>query len=97
METVKAGSFVPAPKVDSAIISIENISKDFFRNIPEGEFFETVRAGFRSKRKKLSSNLSVIFEKSKILETFEKLGLDHNLRAEDLTVDNWQKLAQDLL
>ncbi|MEK7176013.1 MAG: rRNA adenine dimethyltransferase family protein, partial [Patescibacteria group bacterium] len=31
IETVKAGSFVPTPQVDSAIIAIENISKNFFR------------------------------------------------------------------
>ena len=97
IETVKAGSFVPAPKVDSAILSVENISKEFFKGILEKKFFEMVRAGFKSKRKKLSSNLSVIFEKSKILETFEKLGLDHNLRAEDVSVDTWRKLSFLLL
>jgi len=29
---VKAGSFSPAPRVDSAILAIENISKEFFQN-----------------------------------------------------------------
>lgn len=105
IETVKAGSFVPAPKVDSAIIAIEHISKDFFTRgrqastggFSEREFFELVHAGFKSKRKKLSSNLSTIFMKNKVLEVFRKLNLNENLRAEDISIETWQKLARNLL
>ena len=107
IEAVKAGSFVPAPKVDSAIISIENISKNFFKTMvvskpgvdrfDEKGFFEMVRAGFKSKRKKLSSNLSTIFPKERVEEAFEKLNLDKNLRAEDVHLNIWQKLAKILL
>lgn len=65
IQTVKAGSFSPAPKVDSAILLIKNTSKNFFVNgrhsvstiKEEGKFFEILRAGFKSKRKKLISNL----------------------------------------
>ena len=97
IETVKAGSFAPAPKVDSAIIAIENISKKFFADFSENKFFRILRAGFKSKRKKLSSNLATIFAKAKILETFRKLDLDSNLRAEDVDLDTWKKLVANLL
>ena len=103
VETVKAGSFAPMPKVDSAIIAIENISKKFFSSvqsraldISEEDFFQMLRAGFKSKRKKLSSNLSVVFEKNKVLEAFKRLDLNDNLRAEDVDMSTWQKLAQNL-
>lgn len=96
IETVKAGSFVPAPKVDSAIITIENISKDFFTNFTEKEFFNIVRAGFKSKRKKLFSNISTIFTKAKVREIFLKLNLDDNLRAEDTEIKIWRELATHL-
>ena len=98
IETVKAGSFVPMPKVDSAIIAIENISKDFFAcgRLASTAFFEIVRAGFKSKRKKLSSNLSTIFPKNKISETFQKLKLDDNLRAEDVNIETWKKIVRSL-
>ena len=86
IETVKAGSFTPAPKVDSAIIAIENISKKFFTDFSEKNFFAILRAGFKSKRKKLSSNLSTIFTKDKVREIFQKLNLDDNLRAEDVEI-----------
>ncbi len=97
VEKVLAGSFAPAPKVDSAIISVENISKDFFQNFPEKDFFDLLHAGFKSKRKKLSSNLSTICDKIKVVKVFEKLNLDQNIRAEKVSVEIWQKLAKDLL
>lgn len=108
VETVRAGSFVPAPKVDSAIIKIDRISKDFFQNTPknnnlevelpsEEKFFKLVKAGFQSKRKKLSSNLGVIFDKNRIKKTFEMLNLSENARAEEISPEMWQKLAISLL
>lgn len=103
IETVKAGSFVPMPKVDSAIIAVENISKDFFlsaqagKNFSEKVFFNAVRAGFKSKRKKLYSNLSTIFGKNIVEKVFRKLNLDPNLRAEDVNIEIWRKLGENLL
>ncbi len=104
IETVKAGSFSPMPSVHSAIISIDNISKDFFMprmrrhclRISEGSFFELVKAGFRSKRKKLSSNLSSLYNQTEVKEAFVKLNLNENLRAEDTDIQTWQKLIREL-
>ena len=97
IETVRAGSFAPAPKVDSAIIKIDQISKKFFSGFGEKEFFKMLKAGFQAKRKKLSSNLGVVFDKDFVKKAFETLNLDENTRAEDLSLENWQKLAQILL
>ena len=97
VETVKAGSFAPAPAVDSAIIAIENISKSFFTNFSEKDFFKLLHAGFQAKRKKLSSNLGVVFAKERVKEAFRKLNLDENVRAEDLPVNKWGELVALLL
>lgn len=96
IETVKAGSFAPMPSVDSAIIKIENISKEFFKGFSEENFFEALRAGFKSKRKKLSSNLSTIFPKNKVIEIFQKLNLGENIRAEDIGIETWGKIISSL-
>ena len=105
IQMVRAGSFFPIPKVDSAILLIENISKNFFASGDgrhgvstkrEEDFFKLLHAGFKSKRKKLSSNLSTVFPKEKVLETFKKLKLDENLRAEDLNISGWKKLLEAL-
>lgn len=97
VEKVLAGSFVPAPKVDSAIIAIDGISKEFFNNFGEKAFFQLLKAGFSSKRKKLSSNLANLYPKENVLEAFQSLNLDKNLRAEDLELEKWQEMAKILL
>ena len=96
IEKVLAGSFVPAPKVDSAIIKITEISKNFFAKISEEAFFKMLKAGFQSKRKKLSSNLSVVFDESLVLKAFQTLNLDENTRAEELGVEKWRQIGEIL-
>lgn len=96
VETVKAGSFAPAPKVDSAIIAIEDISKKLFENIDEKDFFDALHAGFSSKRKKLSSNLSQIYPKYVVESMFEKLNIDTNTRAEDISIEKWHLILKQL-
>lgn len=97
VEKVLAGSFVPAPSVNSAIIAIEDISKQFFANFSEKGFFSILKAGFKSKRKKLSSNLSTIFDPELVKNAFETLDLDPNLRAEDVPLKNWKNMARKLV
>jgi 16S rRNA (adenine1518-N6/adenine1519-N6)-dimethyltransferase len=93
--TVKAGSFSPAPKVDSAIIAIENISRNHFvDNHHEEVFFQVIKAGFAHKRKVLSGNLKNIFEPYLVEIIFNQLNLDSHVRAEDLGISVWLSLAQ---
>ncbi|MFA6324823.1 MAG: 16S rRNA (adenine(1518)-N(6)/adenine(1519)-N(6))-dimethyltransferase RsmA [Candidatus Paceibacterota bacterium] len=88
---VPARYFSPAPKVDSAIIAIKNISrKNFKENTLEQKFWEIVHAGFAHKRKKLSSNLKKYIGVACVLE----LG---NKRAENLTLEDWIDLAKKFL
>lgn len=98
IQTVKAGSFVPAPKVDSAIMAFNNISKTFFEknNIGEEKFFEILHAGFAHKRKKLFSNLKEKLNLSteKIQEVILKTNLDKNIRAENLSTEDWAKICK---
>jgi len=94
IDRVLAGSFVPAPKVDSAIISIENISKDFFQDFTEKSFFRILKAGFSAKRKKLSSNLSTFAHKEKLEAALVTLGFTPNARAEELPPQGWRKITQ---
>ena len=96
VEKVLAGSFAPAPEVNSAIISIENISKKFFTNLDEEKFFTLVKTGFSSKRKKLSSNLSLIVDKEEVRKAFQELNLNENIRAEDVNTETWGKIAERL-
>ena len=94
---VSKGSFVPAPKVDSAVILIENISGEGFSNGKnEEKFFEILKAGFAHKRKVLISNLKEYFDKNEknISKIFDNLNLSQKIRAEDLKLEDWNKLSQ---
>ncbi|NNM83635.1 ribosomal RNA small subunit methyltransferase A [Candidatus Parcubacteria bacterium] len=56
---VPRGAFKPAPKVDSAVLSIRNISrKNFATREEEERFFIFLHAGFAHKRKFVRKNLS---------------------------------------
>jgi 16S rRNA (adenine1518-N6/adenine1519-N6)-dimethyltransferase len=92
---VSKGSFVPAPKVDSAVILIENISAKRFGDakIDEERFFEILHAGFAHKRKMLFSNLRSLNVSEK---HFETSGLNPKTRAEDLRLEDWVKLVQNI-
>lgn len=92
--TVKAGSFHPMPNVDSAILLIENISKENFTDIDEGHFFQIVSLGFAHKRKMLAGNLKESFSPETISNAFKKLDLDPKCRAEDISIETWCKLSE---
>ncbi len=92
---VPARYFSPAPKVDSAIISIENISKSRFRNIKEEEqFFTVVKAGFAHKRKLLAGNLSELINNKQ--EIFALCSIPEKARAEDIALLDWICLAKGI-
>lgn len=103
IETVKAGSFVPAPSVDSAIVLFKNISKNNFNknNLNEDLFFKVLNTGFAHKRKILLGNLKELnkekeFEKVDFTKIFETLNLNPKIRAENLRVEQWFGLIKYL-
>jgi 16S rRNA (adenine1518-N6/adenine1519-N6)-dimethyltransferase len=92
---VPAGAFVPAPTVDSAILSIEDISNDFFSQKPEItplSFFKVLKAGFAHKRKLLRANLNEVGFKI-TAEDMEKIKVPALSRSEDLTLDDWRSIV----
>ena len=91
--------FSPSPKVDSAIISINNISNKFFTNkIKEESFFSVIKAAFAHKRKVLRKNLEEIEKDSqKIDAIMQKLNIDPKSRAEDLSFDKWIEINNSFL
>lgn len=86
---VPARYFSPAPKVDSAIISIKNISRENFKanKVNEEKFWEIVKKAFAHKRKKLSGNLKGIVSLELLAPFLDK-------RAENLTLKDWISLSR---
>ncbi len=94
---VSKKSFWPTPKVDSAIIKITSNVGFKKSYIDAKKFFKIVKAGFSSKRKMLKNNLSsTSLEAKKIEKILEKLGLNPKVRAENLSVEDWVKLYEEI-
>lgn len=89
IRSVKASFFTPPPKVDSALLLIDNISRDFFTSdgIAEKDFFTLVKKGFAHKRKMLKKNLGL---KDEILTHCNIL---LTARAENLKISEWACIA----
>lgn len=94
--TVPKGAFVPAPKVDSAVLSVRNIRAPFADSAEELRFFEILRAGFAHKRKRLMKNLETVAGKEAIREAFRTAELHEDIRPEDVALSGWVKLASAL-
>lgn len=94
--TVTREAFSPPPKVDSAIILIEHISRSHFTNIDTQTYFSVLKAGLGSKRKMLFGNLAQSFgiPKTKLSEIFAQLDIPSSIRGEDLSIDAWLRLTQ---
>jgi len=92
--TVPRGAFFPAPNVDSAVLSIQNIKKDAFLSQSEDDFFFLLlKTGFAHKRKRLAKNLEELFSLEIVAQALEGTNLPRDVRAEDISVSAWRKLA----
>ncbi len=94
VETIKAENFDPVPKVDSAILAIYDIKQP--ADIDLKRFFEIIHAGFAHKRKVLINNLEKIATKQALEKVWTDLSLNPKIRAEDIHIDTWKKIAQIL-
>jgi len=94
---VPPGAFVPPPTVDSAILSIGGITRDFFKDCDEALFFAVMKSVFGKKRKQIGGSLSEFLnDKEKALSALQKAGIDSKTRPEDITLATWKKLVQVL-
>lgn len=96
VRTVSRGHFSPAPKVDSAIIAVRNITRDNFQQIEESLFFALLHIGFGQKRKQLLGNLAKHYDRNALTHTFSTLGLPVSVRAEDVPLEIWLTLTAAL-
>lgn len=80
--SVPRGAFKPAPKVDSAVLTIRNISrKNFATKEQEEGFFALIHAGFAHKRKFVRNNLAE--------NGFSYGDISEKARAEDIPLEQW--------
>ena len=90
-------SFYPAPKVNSALVSLK-VRKEPLLNLSDYAFFRRViKAAFSQRRKTLKNCLvGSGFDKVKVSEAIVKIGLDENIRGEKLSIEDFGKLSEFL-
>ncbi len=95
---VSRGSFMPAPNVDSTVIRL-NIRKDPAVTVSdEKKFFKMVKAAFAQRRKtavnSIASGMSI--PKDRVAEAITAAGLDVNVRAEKLSMEELAAICEKL-
>lgn len=95
---VSRGSFMPAPDVDSTVIRLDIRKEPPVQVKKESDFFRVVKAAFSQRRKTLSNTLSsgLSLSKAQANELLEKAGVAANLRAEQLSMQQFADIANAL-
>ncbi|MEM7555421.1 MAG: 16S rRNA (adenine(1518)-N(6)/adenine(1519)-N(6))-dimethyltransferase RsmA [Cyanobacteria bacterium P01_A01_bin.84] len=93
---VPSQAFYPPPKVESAVIHLTPRIFKTEANDPK-KLEMIVKLGFSSKRKMLRNNLQSIIDKDQFIELMEKLEINPQVRGEDLGVEEWVRLANQLV
>ena len=94
---VSAGSFMPAPKVDSAVLRL-NIRKEPPVKTDEAAFFRVIKAAFSQRRKVISNSLStgLGLDKQTVSLMLNNAGVAANARAEQLSLEDFAAIANQL-
>jgi 16S rRNA (adenine1518-N6/adenine1519-N6)-dimethyltransferase len=93
---VPAKAFQPPPKVDSAVIRLTPRPISQPAQNPK-HMSQILTMGFATRRKMLRNNLTSMISPPGLNQILEELGLDPQVRAEDLNVEDWVKLSDRLL
>ncbi len=91
------GSFTPPPKVRSAFITLKKRNAPLYPFMNTDEFKSFLKQAFSQRRKKLKNSLKPMrFSLEQIKESFRKCGLNPNIRAEKVSIDDFAFLYLNL-
>ena len=95
---VSRGSFMPAPDVDSTVIRLDIRKEPAIQVEKEENFFRVVKAAFSQRRKTLANTLSsgLGISKAQATELLNRAGVASNLRAEQLSMQQFADIANAL-
>lgn len=96
---VPNSSFIPEPEVTSEVIKMK-IRKEPVVNVENPKvMFMIIKSAFMQRRKTLLNaltNAQVFISKQEGIKILNKLGLNENVRAENLTIENYAELAKEI-
>ncbi len=92
---IPPAAFRPAPKVDSCFLSLHMRSAPVHQVNNEEFLFKLIRACFSQRRKTIRNSLAVVYGKEDAAKFLEKLRIDPRLRAEDVGLEDYVRLANE--
>lgn len=93
---VSAGCFIPAPKVDSAVVRIDLYGEPRFAPKNEKLFRDLIKAAFEMRRKTLVNAISAKLpqiSKEKVINSLDAMNFPQTIRGERLTTENFVELS----
>ena len=95
---VSRGSFMPAPNVDSTVIRLDIREEPAVKVSDEKKFFRMVKAAFAQRRKTALNSISsgMGLSKTQVADALRASGLEENVRAEKLTMEELAVLCENL-
>lgn len=95
---VSRGSFNPSPNVDSAVIRLDIAGTKKYPVKDEKLFFRIIKASFSQRRKQMINPLSAELgiSKAQMSEILEKSGIKPAARPEELTMENFTTLCNNI-
>ncbi len=93
---VPASSFIPEPEVTSEVIKLNLRDRDPVQVENLSKMFQIIKTAFMQRRKTLLNALTnggIISNKQEASEMFEKLNINLNARAEELTLEQFAEIA----
>lgn len=96
---VSAGSFMPAPKVDSTVVKLSLYPEKPIKPQNEELMFKIIKAAFLQRRKTLSNAVSntVGISKSTVGDILEEMNLSRDIRGEKLSISEFAQFSDILI
>jgi len=94
---ISRGCFYPVPKVDSAFLEMQTLSRPSYRVGNESFFFKVVRTAFGQRRKTLKNALKGLVDPLRLSSILTERGIKPSVRAEELSCADFAYLSRRLL
>ncbi len=93
---VSPGSFIPPPKVDSAVIKLNILKEPPVKAADEKLFFRIIKAAFMQRRKTLANSLSagLSLPKQTVSAILSAAGIKPAARAEEMSMQQFADITQ---
>ena len=96
---VQKDSFIPEPEVTSKVITLKIRKKPPVQTKNKGMMFKIIKNAFMQRRKTLANalvNTKIFNNKEDAVQALKEIGLDENIRAEKLTLEDFANLSNKI-